>query len=109
MTSTQSEYDVILRLPLFKQEFFRFEETNWESTTCKEKFGQICIGGYARALTTVKKLMEERSDKNPIYLNIGDNFVGTLWYELFGWNVTSTFLNMVSADATVTELPIFQL
>jgi 5'-nucleotidase len=79
----------------------KFEETNWQSTACKETFGQICVGGFARTLTTVKQLLKDNSDKNPIYLNIGDNFVGTLWYELFGWNVTSLFLNMISADATV--------
>jgi 5'-nucleotidase len=64
--------------------------------------GQVCIGGYARVLTMVKKLQKERADqgKNPIYLNIGDNFQGTLWYELLGWNVTSTFLNILPADAT---------
>lgn len=79
-------------------------ETNWQSSTCKQ--GEVCIGGYARTLTVVKKLLEERADKNPIYLNIGDNFVGNLWYQLYGWNVTSIFLNYLSADATV-ELEIF--
>lgn len=33
-------------------------------------------------------------------MNIGDNFQGTLWYELLGWNVTKYFLNMLEADAT---------
>lgn len=33
-------------------------------------------------------------------LNIGDNFQGTLWYELLGWNVTKYFLNLLQADAT---------
>lgn len=30
-----------------------------------------------------------------------DNFQGTLWYNLFRWNVTSHFLNMLRADAMV--------
>ena len=53
-------------------------------------------------MTMVKKLRKEREEqgKNPIYLNIGDNFQGTLWYDLLGWNVTSTFLNILPADAT---------
>jgi 5'-nucleotidase len=53
-------------------------------------------------MTMVKKLLKERNDegKNAIFLNIGDNFVGTLWYELLGWNVTSHFLNILPADAT---------
>lgn len=64
--------------------------------------GQICIGGIARVMTMVKQLKaeRERENKNPIFLNIGDNFVGSLWYELFGWNVTSHFLNILPADAT---------
>jgi 5'-nucleotidase len=33
-------------------------------------------------------------------LNIGDNFQGTLWYHLLGWNVTQHFLNILEADAT---------
>lgn len=50
----------------------------------------------------VKQLQRERSDenKNPVFLNIGDNFQGTLWYELLGYNVTATFLNILPADAT---------
>lgn len=53
-------------------------------------------------MTTVKQLIKERNEqnKNPVFLNIGDNFQGTLWYELLGWNVTSTFLNILPADAT---------
>jgi 5'-nucleotidase len=80
----------------------KFEETNFDSTSCKEKLGQVCIGGFARVMTMVKRLKAEReaAGKNPIFLNIGDNFVGTLWYELFGWNVTATFLNILPADAT---------
>ncbi|CAO1441184.1 unnamed protein product [Diamesa serratosioi] len=80
----------------------RFEESNRDSTSCKEKLGQICIGGYARVITMVKKLLKERKDENlnPLFLNIGDNFQGTLWYDLLGWNVTSTFLNILPADAT---------
>lgn len=50
----------------------------------------------------VKRLLKERADENlnPLFLNIGDNFQGTLWYDLLGWNVTSTFLNILPADAT---------
>lgn len=80
----------------------RFEETNSDSTSCNERLGQVCIGGYARVMTKVKQLLEQRrnENKNPIFLNIGDNFQGTLWYELLGWNVTSHFLNILPADAT---------
>jgi 5'-nucleotidase len=60
-----------------------------------------CIGGYARIIATVKRLKEEKADLNPIYLNAGDNFQGTLWYTLLRWNVTKYMLNLVPADAMV--------
>jgi 2',3'-cyclic-nucleotide 2'-phosphodiesterase (5'-nucleotidase family) len=75
----------------------RFDETNIYSNTCKK--GDVCIGGYARVVTKVKELLERRP--NPIYLNAGDNFQGTLWYNIHRWNVTSEMLNLLPADAMV--------
>uniref|UniRef100_A0A336KUY8 apyrase n=1 Tax=Culicoides sonorensis TaxID=179676 RepID=A0A336KUY8_CULSO len=75
----------------------RFEETNLMSNTCKP--GEKCIGGYARTVTVVKQLKEKLKDKNPIYLNAGDSFQGTLWYNFLKWNVVSHFLNLLKADA----------
>ncbi|XP_055294825.1 apyrase-like [Sitodiplosis mosellana] len=73
----------------------RFEETNEQATSCKP--GEKCIGGYARAVTAIKQLQAIRP--NPIFLNAGDNFQGTLWYSFGRWNVTKQFLNMLNADA----------
>lgn len=56
--------------------FSRFEETNELSNDCKQ--GENCIGGYARLVTMVNYL--KNTTVNPIYLNAGDNFQGTLWY-----------------------------
>lgn len=82
----------------FYSNFCRFEETNEGATSCKQ--GEKCIGGYARAVTKIKELQKIRV--NPIYLNAGDNFQGTLWYTFGRWNVTKQFLNMLNADATVS-------
>lgn len=79
--------------------FHRYEETNRDANECKA--GEECIGGYARVVTAVKMLMEQQKDLNPVYLNAGDNFQGTLWYNMFRWNVTSYFLNMLPADVMV--------
>uniref|UniRef100_A0A182K4F9 Apyrase n=1 Tax=Anopheles christyi TaxID=43041 RepID=A0A182K4F9_9DIPT len=76
----------------------RFEETNTVSTRCKPDEGERCIGGYARVVARVKSLQQEYADRNPIYLNAGDNFQGTLWYSLLRWNVTAHFLNLLPAD-----------
>lgn len=77
----------------------RFDETNMESNMCKP--GDSCIGGYARVVTKVKELLVTKLDKNPIYLNAADNYQGTMWYNMFRWNVTSHFLNLLPADAMV--------
>uniref|UniRef100_A0A336MEE1 apyrase n=1 Tax=Culicoides sonorensis TaxID=179676 RepID=A0A336MEE1_CULSO len=74
----------------------RFEETNTASNPCKAE--ETCIGGYARTVTVVKQLKEKLKDKNPLYLNAGDNFQGSLWYSFKRWNVTSQFLNLLRAD-----------
>uniref|UniRef100_A0AAG5D3W3 Apyrase n=1 Tax=Anopheles atroparvus TaxID=41427 RepID=A0AAG5D3W3_ANOAO len=75
----------------------RFEEVNSASVTCDATGSEVCLGGYARTVTVVKQLLAERP--NPIYLNAGDNFQGTLWYNIHRWNVTTEFLNMLPADA----------
>ncbi|KAK9711182.1 5prime-nucleotidase, C-terminal domain [Popillia japonica] len=73
----------------------RFEETNLDSGICKED--EECIGGFSRVYTAVRELLNERP--NAIFLNAGDNYQGTLWYNLFRWNVTQLFLNMLPTDA----------
>lgn len=75
----------------------RFEETNELSSACKD--GEICIGGYARAVTIIKELMVKHQHTNPIYLNAGDSFQGTPWYTYGRWNVTSEMFNLLNADA----------
>lgn len=50
-------------------------------------------------MTKVKELLASKVALNPIYLNAGDNFQGTLWYNIGRWNVTQEFLNMLPADA----------
>ena len=77
----------------------RFEETNVNSTTCKPDEGDVCIGGYARVVSKVRELKAAKAHLNPIYLNAGDNFQGTLWYNIYRWNATSHFLNLEPADA----------
>lgn len=73
----------------------RFEETNERSLPCQEN--DKCIGGFARMKTVVDQLKAKR--KNSIFLNAGDNFQGTFWYNLLRYNVTSHFLNLLPADA----------
>lgn len=80
----------------------RFEQVSTSSGTCLESQEETCFGGIARVATIVKRLVNERP--NPIFLNAGDNFQGTLWYTKFKWNVTSQFMNMLPHDALVIIL-----
>lgn len=73
----------------------RYEETNMQSNSCKNK--NECIGGYARVVSMVKEL--NKTSQNMIYLNVGDNFEGTFYHILFRWNITQYFLNLLPADA----------
>jgi 5'-nucleotidase len=82
----------------------RFEEVNLQANTCKNS--SVCIGGYARVISMVKEL--KRSRPNPIYLNAADNFQGTLWYNVFRWNVTQHFLNIHPADVMVSHLNFYK-
>uniref|UniRef100_A0A4Y0BPY2 Apyrase n=1 Tax=Anopheles funestus TaxID=62324 RepID=A0A4Y0BPY2_ANOFN len=77
-----------------------WEEIDTASLTCdpkRDNAADQCLGGYARTVTIVKQLLQKRP--NPIYLNIGDNFQGTLWYNIHRWNATAFFLNLLPADA----------
>ncbi|KAG7209791.1 hypothetical protein KM043_011409 [Ampulex compressa] len=73
----------------------RFQETGPTSGTCHQKYD--CVGGIARVYTAVNRLKEERP--NAVFLNAGDHFQGTLWYNVHRWNVTATFMNMLPHDA----------
>ncbi|EZA61540.1 apyrase isoform X2 [Ooceraea biroi] len=74
----------------------RFEQTNPTSGTCREDQKEDCVGGIARVYTAVTQLLEERP--NAIFLNAGDHFQGTLWYNVHRWNVTAVFMNMLPHD-----------
>ncbi|XP_037935967.1 apyrase isoform X2 [Teleopsis dalmanni] len=75
----------------------RYEQTDTTGGDCEA--GEVCVGGYARTVYTVRKLLREQKDYNPVYFNAGDSFQGTLWYNIGRWNVTSQFLNILPADA----------
>jgi len=58
---------------------------------------------------TVRRLLEEQKNYNPIYMNAGDSFQGTLWYNIGRWNVTSQLLNILPADAMVTHYVVLKM
>ncbi|XP_003493965.1 apyrase [Bombus impatiens] len=74
----------------------RFEQTGPRSEACHEGEEKDCVGGISRVSTAVNRLMNERP--NPIFLNAGDHYQGTLWYNVHRWNATATFMNMLPHD-----------
>lgn len=83
----------------------RFEEVGPTAGACHRDDGQICVGGLARIFTAVTQMINERP--NPIFLNAGDNYQGTLWYNIHRWNATAVFMNMLPHDAMVNIILIF--
>ncbi|XP_035893390.1 apyrase-like [Anopheles stephensi] len=74
----------------------RFDETSQKSSDCTKP--TECIAGIARVYHTIKKLKNDYKSKNPLYLNAGDNFQGTLWYNLLRWNVTAHLIKKLPPD-----------
>ncbi|XP_017770763.1 PREDICTED: apyrase-like [Nicrophorus vespilloides] len=47
--------------------------------------------------TKITELLETR--RNPLLLNCGDNFQGTLWYNMFKWRTVQKFMNLLPFTA----------
>lgn len=74
-----------------------------KSEDCSEDPSQACVGGYARVVHAVRALKRKYKDYNPIYINAGDNFQGSIWYGFLRWNVTQAMLNLESPDIMVLD------
>ncbi|XP_043280622.1 apyrase [Venturia canescens] len=74
----------------------RFEQVSPTAGTCPQDREEECVGGLPRVYTATKELKSQRP--NAIFLNAGDHFQGTLWYNVYRWNVTATFMNMLPHD-----------
>ncbi|XP_065353925.1 apyrase-like [Cloeon dipterum] len=78
----------------------RFAPITIDGGDCKPGDNELglCYGGIARLYTA---MMERRNTMtNPILLNAGDNFQGTLLYTLFRWNITLEFMRQFNFDAS---------
>ncbi|XP_063702617.1 apyrase-like [Culicoides brevitarsis] len=95
-TKSQSPDQFSLKIIHINDFHSRYEEINTLATKCKPET-ETCLGGYARTVSAVKSLKAEM--ENSIFVNAGDNFQGTLWYDHFKGNATSFFLNLLPADA----------
>nr|XP_023023869.1 apyrase [Leptinotarsa decemlineata] len=75
----------------------RFEQTSSDGGSCSNM--DKCIGGFSRLYKQIMTMLED--NPNYLLLNAGDNFQGTLWYNVGKWNVTQEFMNKLPIDAEV--------
>lgn len=64
------------------------------------------LGGMARTAHVVRAYRERAAQGTGppvIFLNAGDSFVGTTWFSVFTWNITSAFINLLEPDAIVSN------
>ncbi|XP_020284109.1 protein 5NUC-like [Pseudomyrmex gracilis] len=77
----------------------RFEETSQLSTACTPQDSKAgkCYGGFARIATLVRQARSE--SPSTLFLNAGDTYQGTAWYNVYKWRAVSVFLNLLAPDA----------
>lgn len=72
------------------------DEYSSSGTTCEDP-KQGCYGGYARIKTKVNELRKEYPDN--LWLNAGDEFQGTLFYQYYGGEKIAETINDLKFDA----------
>uniref|UniRef100_A0A336LY46 apyrase n=2 Tax=Culicoides sonorensis TaxID=179676 RepID=A0A336LY46_CULSO len=65
-----------------------------KSEDCSEEPKVPCIAGYARVVHAIRSLKKKYKNHNPIYINAGDNFQGTVWYGFLRWDVSQAMMNL---------------
>lgn len=75
----------------------RIEETSEDSGKCSER--GPCFAGVARRLTKVSEI--RRKEKNVLFLDAGDQFQGTVWFNYYKGAEAAHFMNKLGYDAMV--------
>lgn len=91
-----AEEDLLVSIIHLNDFHARFDETRPDSTPCRPG-NTDCIGGFARVTTEIKRLLAERP--NPLLLNAGDNYQGSVYFTLFKWEIMQEFLNLLPFQA----------
>ncbi|XP_059478931.1 apyrase-like [Neocloeon triangulifer] len=95
-----SKAQISLSLLHFNDFHGRFEPVSIQTGVCQpgENEQGICYGGIARLYTAIQE--RRNTLPNPIVLNAGDNYQGSLMYSLFRWNITLQFMKQFNFDAS---------
>ena len=85
----------------------RFLQFNKYGTDCSDKDANLgkCFGGVARRHTKVKEIRS--SHDNVIFIDAGDQFLGTVWFTYYAGNATSNFMNKLGYEVTVSNTFIY--
>lgn len=90
----------------------RFAESTIDGPDCRpeEALANKCYGGFARISSIVKRYRSEQDNENGLpvlFLNGGDTYVGTPWFQLFKHRICVEFMNALKPDVGVSA-PIVQ-
>ncbi|XP_046814681.1 protein 5NUC-like [Vespa crabro] len=78
----------------------RFEETSRLSAPiCSKQDAATgnCYGGFARIATLIRQA--KNSSIPTLFLNAGDTYQGSVWYNIYKWKIVAKFLNILAPDA----------
>lgn len=77
----------------------RFEQVSKLAALCSPDEAEkgLCYGGFARIATLVR---QTRAASMPsLFLNAGDTYQGSMWYNVYKWKIVATFMNILAPDA----------
>ncbi|RZF35279.1 hypothetical protein LSTR_LSTR010308 [Laodelphax striatellus] len=81
----------------------RFEQVNSVSNKCATQDAEArnCYGGFARVRSASRtaKFEAQRAGRSVLFLNAGDTYQGTPYYNLFKWKVVAPFVEKMGFDA----------
>ena len=82
----------------------RFDEFNTFGTDCssQEAAAGKCFGGVARRHTKVTEIRS--THENVLFLDAGDQFMGTLWFYVYEGQAASYFMNLLGYNVSVKAI-----
>ena len=80
----------------------RVEQTNKYGGSCSDKDAKAnkCFGGVARRKTVLDEIRSK--EQNVLLLDGGDQYQGTLWFNVYKGNEAKIFMNALGYDAMVS-------
>lgn len=80
----------------------RIEETSEDSGKCSAR--GPCFAGVARRFTKVSEI--RKKEKNVLFLDAGDQFQGTVWFNYYKGAEAAHFMNKLGYDAMVNSVVV---